>query len=158
MKRYVVAILVLGLGLSACAPLNTYYKPGVTLAALDRDRTRCRVKALRDVPRSTQVRRIPPEYIPPVRTCNAKGQCQTIRPGYFIPGELVTFDPGDGLRADVERQCMAARGYAPVSIPPCPDAVARATPAGVTKRLPKLGRTACVIRNSDGSFQIVNRG
>jgi hypothetical protein len=52
---------------------------------------------------------------------------------------------------------MMARGYAPVSIPPCPDAVARATPAGVTKRLPKLGRAACVIRNSDGSFQIVNR-
>lgn len=146
------------LAATACAPLTTYYKPGASVAALNRQTTACQVKALRDVPASTQVRRLPPEYVPARHHCTAPGNCVITRHAYVIPGEVVTFDPNDGLRKRVEGQCMADQGYAPVSIPPCPDRVARATPARATKVLPNLNEQSCVIRNSDGSFQIVTRG
>jgi hypothetical protein len=71
---------------------------------------------------------------------------------------VISYDPNDGLRKQVERQCMADIGYSPVSIPVCPDNVARAVPPAATRVLPALGPKACVIRNRDGSFQIVNRG
>lgn len=149
---------LLGLGLVAgCAPLTTYYKPGVAVDRLNRDTTSCQVSALRDVPASTQVRRIPPEFVPPRRRCDSSGNC-TVVPGYYIPGETVSFDPNDGLRKRVERQCMADQGYVPVSILACPDSVARAAPPAATRVLPALGPDACVIRNRNGTFQIVNRG
>ena len=157
MKHYHLMGLAGVLFLVGCAPLNTYYKPGVSVNALERQTTACQTRALREVPSSTQVRRTPPRYIPGSRVCNAAGTCVT-RPGRYIPGELVTFDPNDGLRKRVEAQCMADKGYAPVSIPPCPDSIARATPARATTTLPNLNRNSCVIRNSDGSFQIVTRG
>ncbi|MCZ4254936.1 hypothetical protein PVW51_13280 [Sulfitobacter sp. PR48] len=157
MKRIWMAA-IFGLGVAAsCAPLTTYYKPGVAVDRLNRDTTACQVAALRDVPASTQVRRLPPEFIPPRRRCDSAGNC-TVVPGYYIPGETISFDPNDGLRKRVEQQCMADRGYAPVSIPPCPDNVARAAPPAATRVLPALGPESCAIRNRDGSFQIVNRG
>jgi hypothetical protein len=159
MKRFAVIGIIAAIGLIGCAPLNTYYKTGASVAKLQRDTTACEVKALRDVPASTQVRRIPPEYVPPVKKCDADGQnCVVVRGGYFIPGEIITFDPNDGLRSRVEGQCMADKGYEPVSISPCPDSVARATLPAATKRLPPLTPKSCEIRNTDGSFQTVTRG
>lgn len=143
--------------LAACAPLETYYKPGVSVARVNRDTTACEVRALRDVPPSTITRRRPPIYIPGRRHCDADGNCVS-RPGHYVPGGFETFDPNDGLRLRVERQCMADKGYAPVSIPVCPDSVANAVPPRATTRLPNLTEGSCVIRNKDGSFQIVNRG
>ncbi|QFT59858.1 hypothetical protein FIU94_13575 [Sulfitobacter sp. THAF37] len=157
MKQMSMAAILALLSVAACAPLTTYYKPGASVERLNRDTTACQVAALRDVPASTQVRRTPPEFVPPRRRCDSAGNC-TVVPGYYIPGETVSFDPNDGLRKRVERQCMADRGYAPVSIPPCPDTVARAAPPAATRVLPALGPQACVIRNRGGSFQIVNRG
>jgi hypothetical protein len=145
------------LALAGCAPLTTYYKPGVSVNTLERQTLACQTRALRDVPSSTQVRRAAPRFIPAQRFCTAAGACTT-RPGRHIPGEIVTFDPNDGLRKRVEIQCMADKGFAPVSIPLCPDAIARATPARATATLPNLNPNSCVIRNSDGSFQIVTRG
>ena len=145
------------LGLAACAPLETYYKPGATVAQVNRATTECEVQALRDVPASTQVRREPPRYVPERRTCDANNNC-TVTGGFYIPGELVTFDPNEGLRNRVEGQCMADRGFAPVSIPPCPASVARAAPVRATTTLPQLRENSCVIRNDGGTFQIVNRG
>lgn len=142
---------------AGCAPLTTYYQPGKSVGTLNRDTTTCQVSALRDVPASTQIRRIPPEFVPPRRICDSAGNCRVI-PGYYIPGEVISYDPNDGLRKRVERQCMADKGYSPVSIPPCPDNVARAVPVAATRVLPPLGPKACVIRNKDGTFQIVNRG
>jgi hypothetical protein len=143
--------------LAGCAPVQTYYKVGASQNQLARQTTTCQVKALRDVPPSTQVRRIPPEYVPPYRSCDEAGNC-TMRGGYWIPGETVTFDPNDGLRKRVEVQCMAARGYAPVSIPACPDAVAAAAPPGPSAKLPQLGPKACAIRLPGGGIRVVNRG
>ena len=158
MKQFLFTALSAGVMVAACSPLNTYYKPGASVAALNRDTTNCKVQALRDVPASTQVRRIPPEFVPPVRQCDANNRCTVIRPGYFIPGEVISYDPNDKLRKQVEGQCMADKGYAPVSIPPCPDSIARSTPARATKTLPALNPKSCVIRNQDGSFQIITRG
>ncbi|WP_299559290.1 hypothetical protein [uncultured Sulfitobacter sp.] len=143
--------------LFACAPLQTNYKPGVSVAQLNRDQTECDVRAERKVPSRVQIRRLPPEYIPGREVCRKNGKCRVIA-GYWIPGETVAFDPTENLRARVGQQCMAERGYAPVSIPQCSDAVRAAAPARVTTRLPRLTDSSCVIRNSDGSFQIVNAG
>lgn len=142
------------IGVAACAPLETYYKPGAAVATLNRDTLACEVSALNKVPSSTRLRRGPPIFIPGTRICDADGVCKTGK-GRYVPGPLERYDPNDGLRFRVERQCMADKGYAPVSIPQCPDAVARAAPPATTMRLPALGEGSCVIRNRDGSFQIV---
>ncbi len=157
MQRKTTLLVIALATVAGCAPLNTYYRAGVSIERLNRDTTTCEVKALRDVPASVQVRRIPPEFVPAYKSCDSAGNC-TIVPGYVIPGETITFDPNDGLRKRVEGQCMADKGYAPVTIPPCPDHVANAAPVGKTRTLPKLTPKSCVIRNRDGSFQIVSRG
>jgi len=145
------------LALAACAPLNIYYKPGASVAVVQRQTTACQVEALAKVPASTRIVREPPYYVPPRVNCNSEGKCVTI-PGYFEPGEIYTYDPNDGLRKRVEVQCMADAGFAPASIPPCPPGVAKAAPVRATTTLPALSETSCVIRNKDGSFQIVNQG
>ncbi|MDF3413697.1 hypothetical protein HKX54_04445 [Sulfitobacter sp. M57] len=142
--------------LVACAPLETYYKPGASVTTLNRDTTTCEVNALKDVPVSFQIRRNPPVFVPGNRSCDADGNC-TGHHGYYIDGGVESYDPNVALRNRVETQCMADKGYAPVSIPPCPDSIARATPAAATTRLPALTKKSCVIRNKSGSFQIVNR-
>jgi hypothetical protein len=157
MKPAVLKSFALVFILSACAPLKTYYKPGATVSALNRDTTACEVKALHEVPQVFLIRRLPPRYIPGRRKCDAAGKCFE-RPGFYVDGGVESYDPNVGLRNRVERQCMADKGYAPVSIPLCPENVAKAAPAGVTTRLPNLRETSCVIRNSDGTFQIVTQG
>lgn len=157
MKRPALCFLFTGALLLGCAPLETYYKPGATVAAVNRDTTACEVKALRDVPVSYQLRRKPPIFVPGKRVCDAAGAC-TETPGYYIDGGVESYDPNVGLRGRVERQCMADKGFVPVSIPACPDSVAKAATPGRTTRLPGLSEASCVIHNSDGSFQIVNRG
>ncbi|UWR36246.1 hypothetical protein K3762_10555 [Sulfitobacter sp. W074] len=156
-SRSAFALTFVALMAAACAPLNTYYKPGATVAQVNRATTSCEVQALRDVPISTQIRREPPRYVPERRHCDANNNCTT-RGGFYVPGELVTFDPNQDLRNRVEGQCMADKGFAPVSIPACPSNVARAAPARATTTLPALNPKSCVIRNSDGSFQIVTQG
>jgi hypothetical protein len=156
MKQLTVTFVAL-IGLGACAPLNTYYKPGASVTALLRQTTACEVEALAKVPASSQIRQTPPRYIPPWSDCNSAGQCRVI-PGYYEPGTFYTVDPNANLRRRVETQCMANQGFAPVSIPVCPASVARSAPPGATTTLPPLNPKSCVIRNSDGSFQIITLG
>ena len=146
-----------GVALAACAPLNTYYKPGATVAMVERQTTQCQVDALAQVPVVLQTVRTSPRFIPPRRVCRSDGRC-TSRAGYFEPGQTYTVDPSADLRKRVETQCMADAGFAPVSIPQCPAGIAKAAPQGRTTALPALTDNACVIRNDDGSFQIVTRG
>ena len=157
LSRPAALLTFVALGAVACAPLNTYYKPGADVAQVSRATTACEVQALRDVPVSTQVRRTPPRYVPPRQSCDANNNCTTTG-GFYVPGELVTFDPNVDLRKRVETQCMADGGFAPVSIPPCPSGVASAAPVRATTTLPALNAKSCVIRNSNGSYQIVTRG
>ncbi|MGC1505743.1 MAG: hypothetical protein WA782_16565 [Sulfitobacter sp.] len=157
MKQRSFSLVLSAAALLACAPLETYYKPGTTVTTLNRDTTACEVEALREVPVSFQIRRRPPIFVPGTRSCDAAGNCTGYH-GYYISGGVESYDPNVALRQRVELQCMADKGYVPVSIPPCPDSVARATPAAATTRLPALTENSCVIRNKSGSFQIVNRG
>ncbi|MEL7100045.1 MAG: hypothetical protein AAGM84_14565 [Pseudomonadota bacterium] len=156
MTRLFLLPLVLA-ALSACVPVSTYYREGASVAFLERTQTACEVAALRDAPVATVTRQGPPRYIPGPRVCDAAGKCFT-RAGYYVPGPVYTVDVNKDLRERVEQQCMADKGFVPVSIPACPPGIANAVTPGATKRLPKLRPEACAIRNSDGSFQIVNRG
>lgn len=157
MLRHLFLALTGVIALTACAPLETYYRAGASVTDLNRDTLACEVKALKDVPQTFLLRRGPPIFVPGKKICNAEGKCKR-RPGYYAPGAVERYDPNAGLRQRVEQQCMAEKGYAPVSIPPCPDAVAKAAGPRATTRLPQLSDASCVIRNSDGTFQIVDRG
>lgn len=151
------AALIVMLALPACAPLTLYYQPGVPVAKLERDTTACQVRALRDAPVANQVRRTPTTYVPPRRICNSAGACSTTG-GYYLPGEIYTYDVNGPLRKRVETQCMADLGYSPASIPACPQGVKQAAVPAATATLPRLTSRSCAIRNPDGSFQIVNQG
>ncbi|HBS50726.1 MAG TPA: hypothetical protein DEA05_11895 [Rhodobacteraceae bacterium] len=144
--------------LAACAgPVDMYYKPGGSVSRLASDTTDCQVRALRDAPVANQVRQRPPVYVPGNRWCNAAGQCYTA-PGYWVDGGVYSVDVNAGLRGRVEAQCMAARGYAPVSLPRCSPQVADAAPRQVTTRLPRIGPGSCIIPYEAGGFQIVTPG
>ena len=157
MKQQTIICFATVVGLAACGSLSTYYKPGASVEVLNRQTLTCETTALREVPPSTQIRRTPPQLIRGKQTCNANGVCFTT-PDRYLPGEIITYDPNDGLRRRVEQQCMADAGFTPVSIPSCPDAVARAASGEPTKILPNLNENSCVIRRKDGTFQIVTRG
>ncbi len=147
--------LVLLSCVASCSPLSLYYKPGASVAQLQIDTTNCEVQALRDAPVANQIRRSPPIFYPGRRYCDPNGRCYT-SPGYWVDGPLYTVDVNEGLRERVTNQCMAQKGYAPASIPQCPQAVATAAPVSSTKTLPQLTENSCVIKNRDGSWQIVN--
>ena len=150
---WIITLVVLG----ACQPVSMYYRPGVTVAKANDDRLDCEVSALRDAPVATQIRQQPSFYVPPRQYCDASGNCY-VRGGYWEPGRVYTVDVNAGLRRQLTDRCMAQKGYAPVSIPPCPPSVADAAPRGATTVLPALTANSCSIRNNDGTFQIVNRG
>lgn len=154
MRRCVI-LTVLSL-ISGCAPLETYYRAGATVEALKSDGLACEVQALKDAPVANQTRITPPRYIPARRVCDSAGTCTT-RGGFWLDGDVYTVDANADLRQRIERQCMARRGYSPAEIPQCPPDVARKAPPGVTRVLPPLSEASCVIRNEDGTIQIVTR-
>jgi hypothetical protein len=156
MGRWFNVLAMLGL-LSACGPVSFYYKPGVSVARQQTDLTNCEVAALRDAPVATQIRQGAPTYYPGERYCDSRGRC-FYRPGYWIEGPIYTVDANSNLRDRVLAQCMAGRGYAPVSLPRCASGVAQSTPRQAMTTLPPLGQTSCIITHRDGSWQIVTPG
>jgi hypothetical protein len=153
MKQMILPLCAAAL-LAGCAPMSIYYRPGVSVARMQQDSTRCDVEALRQAPVATQIRQAPPTYIPGPRVCNQDGECWT-RPGYWMSGEVYSYDANANLRDRVKQLCMAEKGYSPISLPACPAEIKSTTPPGVTTVLPPLTAQACVIRNKDGSWQIV---
>lgn len=143
--------------LCACAPLSIYHRAGVSVAQMQRDTTDCEVQALRAAPVANSIRRGPARFVPGPRICDAAGTCWR-GADVLIPGEIYTVDVNKGLRDRVTLQCMGDKGYAPAQVPVCPAGVRSAAPKGTTTILPPLSERSCVIRNDDGSFQIVTRG
>ncbi|WP_428925195.1 hypothetical protein [Marinibacterium sp. SX1] len=135
----------------ACAPLATYYKPGVEVARLETDTTNCQVTAAQEVPPNNQIRSSPAFFYPSLSYCGGGG-CFYGNP-YWADSYVYTIDVNEPLRRKVTEQCMGEKGYAPVRIPMCP--VGISVPPGRTERLPVLTPDSCAVRNSDGSFQIV---
>ncbi len=153
MRKQVLSAIVLGLVLCSCSgPLDTYYRAGGEVSRLETDLLNCEVAALEEVPVAFAIRQWPRTYVGS-NYC-ASGYCL----GGSWGGEIYSVDVNKGLRTRVTNQCMADKGYAPISIPRCPESVAVNAPAGETTVLPTLTPTSCAIRNQDGSFQIVSAG
>ncbi|MBB94000.1 MAG: hypothetical protein CML68_05250 [Rhodobacteraceae bacterium] len=152
MKPILPLALVLVAG--ACAPLSTYYKPGVDVARLETDTTDCQVTAAQEVPPNNQLRSTPSFFYPGTAYCGAGG-CFYGNP-YWSESYVYTIDVNEPLRRKVTDQCMGDKGYAPVRIPLCP--VGLSIPSGRTERLPVLGPNSCAFRNGDGSYQILELG
>jgi hypothetical protein len=151
--RFLPVMLVLG----ACAgPLDVFYKPGATVTRMQTDETNCEVKALKDVPISEQIRQRPPIYYPGSSICNGSGNCW-YRPGYWVDGGIYSVDVNKDLRNRVLTQCMANKGYSPVSIPLCSAGVKASAPNSTTTTLPSLTESSCYIKNEDGGFQIISQ-
>lgn len=146
---------VLPLLLIGCTPFGLYHKAGVPVAEMQRARLGCEVSAVQSAPVANQIRRTPPRYIPARRHCNAAGNCY-YRGGYWIDGDIYTVDVNAGLRNRVERQCMADQGFVYITLPNCASGVASQVPVRATTVLPPVGPQSCVIRNPDGTWQIVD--
>lgn len=150
--KYLYAVVLI---LSACAPLKIYHKPGVTVSRMQDDMLACEVRALKDAPVATQVRRAPPEYIPSYRYCRSDGSCYR-RGGYFLPGEVYTVDVNASLRNRLETQCMAKQGYQRTEIPNCKGTNSQSATPSPSDVLPVLTPNSCVIRNRSGGWQIID--
>jgi hypothetical protein len=140
--------------LVACAPLSIYYRPGVSVSRMQNDQTNCQVHALKSAPVANEIRQRPPIFFPGRQICGAGGCYYTA--GYWVDGGIYSVDVNSDLRGRVEEQCMAGKGYQPISVPLCSSAVKSAVPPKQTQTLPKLTEAACAIRYDDGSWQIVN--
>ncbi|KUJ86086.1 hypothetical protein AVO45_03740 [Ruegeria marisrubri] len=141
--------------LTGCSsPLSLYYREGVPVSRLQAETTDCQVKALKDAPVANQVRQTAPIYYPGRTRCDSAGRCYTT-PGWWEPGRVYSVDVNQGLRNQVEAQCMAAKGYRPVSLPACKQDVKSQVPPRRTTTLPPLSPNSCFVKYDDGSFQIV---
>lgn len=155
--KTVLRLLIPILVLSSCGPLSLYYREGESVSRMQTETTKCQVQALKDVPVANQVRQSPPTYWPGRTYCDGRGRCYR-NPGWWEPGRVYTVDVNKGLRNTVEAQCMAAKGYRPVSLPPCKQGVKSRVPAVRTTQLPPLSTESCFVKFDDGSFQIITPG
>lgn len=149
-----ITIFATSLALAACGPLSIYYRPGVSVSRMQNDQLNCQVRALKDAPVANQIRQRPPIFFPGRQICGAGGCYYS--PGYWAGGGVYSVDVNADLRGQVEEQCMARKGYQPVSVPLCTGGVKSAVAPKQTQTLPKLTESACAIRYDDDSWQIVN--
>ncbi len=151
--RLLVPLMVL----SSCGPLSLYYREGESVSKMQAETTQCQVQALEDAPVANQVRQSPPTYWPGRTYCDSKGRCYRSA-GWWQPGQVYSVDVNQGLRNKIEAQCMAQKGYRPVSLPPCRQSVKSGVRLARTTTLPPLGTESCFVRFDDGSFQIITPG
>jgi len=150
-----VSFLLLTLGvLSACLPLNLYYKEGTPVDRLNRDEANCSLEAAKAVPIDNRTRYIPGHEVPRT-TCDAAGNCHT----YWVqitPDRIETYDANEDARATYSEQCMIAKGYERVRLPACSSDVVESTQLARTRVLPPIGSNSCAIRLKGGGWQVVN--
>lgn len=156
-----IGVRVLGMlgvlaAVAACGPrtIEYAYRSNTTVAQHDRDSLRCEVQATQQIRPNIQTRRTPIYYTPIQTTCRQVGtetQCTTSG-GEMRGGEVYTVDVNEGLRAEVENQCMRDLGYQFVSLPACPTrAVTPETRARLSGPLVAPVPDACAV-------QITQRG
>ncbi|CAD0185466.1 hypothetical protein RUESEDTHA_02353 [Ruegeria sp. THAF57] len=155
--KTVLRLLIPVLTLTSCGPLSMYYREGESVSRMQTDTTECRVQAVNNVPVATQVRQSPPTYWPGRTYCHGNGRCYRSA-GWWQPGQVYTVDVNQGLRNNVEAQCMAKKGYRPVSLPPCRQNVKSRVPAQRTTQFPPLSTESCFVKFNDGAFQIITPG
>ncbi len=155
--KTVLRLLLTVVILSSCSPLSLYYREGETVSRMQAETQKCQVDALQDVPVANQVRQSPPTYWPGRTYCDGRGRCYR-SPGWWQPGQVYTVDVNKTLRNQVEAQCMAQKGYRPVSLPPCKQGVKSQVPRTRTTTLPPLSTQSCFVKIEGGSFQIITPG
>ncbi|WP_037315902.1 hypothetical protein [Ruegeria halocynthiae] len=155
--KSVLRLLLPVMVLSSCGPLSLYYREGESVSRMQTETTQCQVQALKDAPVANQVRQGAPTYWPGRTYCDSQGRCHR-SPGWWQPGQVYTVDVNKGLRNTVEAQCMAQKGYRPVSLPPCKQGVKSRVPAVPTTTLPPLSTQSCFVKFDNGSFQIITPG
>lgn len=143
--------------LTACAPATVYYRQGASVSRLQTDLTDCQVRALRDAPVATEIRQGPPLFWPGRTYCNPAGQCYAT-PGYWEPGNIYSVDVNADLRGRVEQQCMARRGYQPVTLGRCTQSIRNQVSPEPETRLPGITAQSCVIPQDGGGYRIVTPG
>lgn len=153
-RLYISALSLIVLG--ACASQQIYYRQGATTAAIQRTQDQCLLQAQDRAPIDRKTRMIPGRFIPERQVCNAKGEC-VIRPAYQSFPEFETYDANADRRAILARTCMAERGLDRVSLPYCDASVKNAVPVAVTRTLPRLTETSCIIPRGNGAYQIVSQ-
>lgn len=140
--------------LIGCTNLGTYYKEGVTFAALNNTLTNCEVKAAKEVPVKTLIRRTP-IYFTPTRTVCEGDVCRTYG-GELRGGDIYTVDANEGLRDRFKAQCMRNQGYDYVEIPRCTSEQLEGRVIAPVHRLPRLNSSLCATRMSNGTRGIVD--
>ena len=141
------------LGLIGCTQ-QIYYRAGADVTALQRAQDACALRAQEEAPYRPQTRILPPRIIPAQKVCDAQGNCQVIPATQGFP-EFETVDANKDRRALIARQCLAEQGIDRVSLPYC-SSVQRATVTpGITRVLPVLSETSCLIPRGNGAYQIV---
>ncbi|WP_170759706.1 hypothetical protein [Ruegeria lacuscaerulensis] len=156
--KSVLRLLIPIMALSACdGPLSLYYREGESVSRVQSETTQCQVQAVNEVPVANQVRQSPPTYWPGRTYCDSGGRCYR-SPGWWQPGRVYTVDVNQGLRNQVEAQCMARKGFRPVSLPPCRQSVKSQTQAVPTTTLPPLTTQSCFVKFDNGTIQIISPG
>ena len=139
--------------ITGCTPLSLYYKEGTPVQRLNSDQANCKIEALKAVPVDQRTRIIPGTESPKT-ICDAAGNCHTIWV-QVTPDRIETYDANEDLRDDYATQCMGRKGYQPVRLPLCDDAVVQSTRLAPTTVLPALSANSCAIRLKTGQYQIV---
>ncbi len=155
--KTVLRLLIPLMVLASCGPLSLYYREGESVSRMQTETTQCQVQALKDAPVANQIRQNPPVYWPGRTYCDGRGYCYRT-PGWWQPGNVYTVDVNQDLRNTVEAQCMAQKGYRPVSLPPCKSGVKSKVAPVRTTKLPPLSSASCFVKFDDGSFQIITPG
>lgn len=157
--------IIAGLGLlAACVPTThqLMWKDGKTRQQRQSDFTSCEVMALKEVPRA-QATTVTPSYTTPIYTtptqtnCYGTGNfasCTTtggqVMGGQTYGGQVVTFDPNSRLREQVALQCLAKRGYAPVTVPVCQKSEEVGVVSLLTGKSPKAAQVKCLTADKLG--------
>ncbi|WP_281972012.1 hypothetical protein [Ruegeria faecimaris] len=155
--KTIALTISLTLLLTACGPLSLYYQEGETVSQMQSETTGCQVQSLKDAPVANQVRQGAPTYWPGRTYCDGRGRCHRTG-GWWQPGQIYTVDVNKGLRNKLEAQCMAQKGYRPVSLPPCKQGVKSRVAALPTTQLPPLSTDSCFVKFDNGTFQIITPG
>ncbi|WP_293576358.1 hypothetical protein [Phaeobacter sp.] len=129
------------LGLLSCGPVPVYWQEDVSVQKRDRDLLSCEVNALKDAPVAIEQRQRPPVFRQGPVICHA-GTCARA-PGYWADGAIYSVDVNKPLRSRLEQSCMAAKGYAEITLPRC--ARQRLDGAIRPERLSALSETSCAV-------------
>jgi hypothetical protein len=104
-------LLLVGLVLAGCA--ERWQKPGATEAEFRTMEAQCTAHANdRWPPMLRQEMMMPPRYVPPVRRCDARGNC-TWYGGWWEPPVMTVVDDHDRPRRQERRACYMGNGWMP---------------------------------------------